>query len=170
MSQFYRINHHIRARELRVVDNEGNNYGVISLSEALNKANELGLDLIEISPNAQPPVAKIMDFGKFQYLEAKKQKAAKTRTKIIELKNIQVKVGTGDNDLQMKAKKISEWLEEGHRIKLDLFLPGRTKYLNRDFLTERLEKILSLLTVPYQVAENPTKSPKGMTMVLEKKK
>jgi translation initiation factor IF-3 len=170
MSQFYRINHQIRAKELRVVDNEGNNYGILSLREALERSNELGLDLIEISPNAQPPVAKIMDFGKFQYLENKKQKVSKGRSKIIELKNIQVKVGTGDNDLQMKAKKISEWLDEGHRIKLDLFLPGRSKYLNPEFLTERLEKILSLLTVAHNVAEKPQKSPKGMTMILEKKK
>lgn len=166
----YRINHQIRAKEMRVIDADGNNYGILSLAEALEKAHELGSDLIEISPNAIPPVAKIMDYGKFQYIENKKQKVAKTKTHIIEVKTLQVRIGTGDNDLQLKARKASEWLAEGHRIKIDLFLPGRSKYLNQDFLKERLEKILSLITVEFKIADNIQKSPKGLSMLIEKKK
>ncbi len=163
-----RINHQIRATELRVLAENGDNYGVLSLTDALKKAEELGLDLIEISPNALPPVAKIMDYGKFQYDANKKQKLAKTKAHTIETKNVQVKVGTGEHDLDLKAKKVSEWLRDGHRVKIDLFLPGRTKYMDFNFLKERLGRILKLVSENYKVAEEPKKSPKGITTVIEK--
>ncbi|KKR45094.1 MAG: Translation initiation factor IF-3 [Parcubacteria group bacterium GW2011_GWC1_40_13] len=142
--------------------------GVMSLREALEKAHELSFDLIEISPNANPPVAKIMDYGKFQYDERKKEKTAKAKSKTVETKNVQVKVGTGDHDLELKAKKASEWLQEGNRVKIDLFLVGRTKFMDIKFLKERLERILKLITINYKVAEEPKKSPKGLTIVIEK--
>jgi len=142
--------------------------GVMSLREALGKAHELSFDLIEISPNANPPVAKIMDYGKFQYDERKKEKTAKAKSKTVETKNIQVKVGTGDHDLELKAKKASEWLGEGNRVKIDLFLVGRTKFMDIKFLRERLERILRLITTNYKVAEEPKKSLKGLTIVIEK--
>lgn len=163
-----RTNHRINARELRVIGPEGENFGILSLEEALKKASELELDLIEISPNANPPVAKITDFGKYQYEENKKQKQAKTKAHSVEVKTIQVKLGTGGNDLALKAKKTSEWLAEGNRVKLDLFLPGRAKYLDESFLKERLERMLKLLTVEYKIATPPTKSPKGMTAIIER--
>src|SRR6185436_11309788 len=100
-----RINQFIKATELRVITDDGENLGVIALSEALKQAQARNLDLIEISPNATPPVAKIMDYGKFQYDEKKKQKVAKSRTVTSDLKSIQVKVATGDHDLELKAKK-----------------------------------------------------------------
>ncbi|HEY0220716.1 MAG TPA: translation initiation factor IF-3, partial [Candidatus Paceibacterota bacterium] len=125
-----RVNNQITAPELRVLTDDGENLGVISFKEAIDKAREAGLDLIEISPKATPPVAKIMDYGKFQYAENKKLKVAKTKAHTVEVKNIQVKVGTGDHDLGLKAKKASEWLKEGNRIKIDLFLPGRTKFMD----------------------------------------
>lgn len=163
-----RINHFIRAQELRVIGENGENYGVISLSDALKKAEELNLDLIEISPNATPPVAKIMDFGKYQYDANKKQKQAKSRTHMVEVKSLQIKVGTGDHDLDLKAKKVSEWLREGHRVKIDLFLPGRTKYMDQKFLNDRLERILKLITEPYRIAESAKKGPKGIAMIVER--
>jgi len=151
-----------------VIGPKGENFGIISLSEALKKAEEAGLDLIEISPNAVPPVAKISDFGKYQYEENKKQKIAKTKSHSVEIKTVQVKLGTGEHDLGLKAKKASEWLAEGNRVKLDLFLPGRAKYLDQNFLKTRLDRMLKLLTVEYKVAAPPTKSPKGMTVIVEK--
>ena len=138
------------------------------MREALEKAHELSFDLIEISPNANPPVAKIMDYGKFQYDERKKEKTAKAKSKTVETKNVQVKVGTGDHDLELKAKKASEWLQEGNRVKIDLFLVGRTKFMDIKFLKERLERILRLITTNYKIAEEPKKSPKGLTTVIEK--
>jgi translation initiation factor IF-3 len=164
------INEYIRAKEVRVIGADGENLGVIKTSEALSKAKELELDLIEVSPHAVPPIAKIMDYGKYLYEQSKKLKAQKAKTHNVEVKSVQVKVATSENDLGIKAKRASSWLAEGHRIKLELFLPGRTKYLNPDFLKERLGRILKLLTVDYKIAEEAKKSPKGLTMIIEKAK
>ena len=147
---------------------DGLNLGVISFKEALDKAREEGLDLIEISPKANPPVAKIMDYGKFQYAENKKLKLSKTKAHKVEVKNIQVKVGTGEHDLELKAKKASAWLKEGNRIKIDLFLPGRTKYMDIKFLKERMERVLKLITEEYKVSDEAKKSPKGLSIVIER--
>lgn len=162
------INHQIRAKEMRVLTDDGENFGVLSLQEALNKAEELGLDLIEISPNAVPPVAKIMDYGKFQYIQQKKEKEARSKSHSTETKSLQVKIGTGDKDLEIKAKKASSFLKEGHRVKIDLFLPGRSKYMNFQFLQERLDRILKLITEDYRVADPTKKSPKGLTVIIER--
>jgi len=164
-----KINHQIKAPELRVVTADGENLGVISLSIALAEAQKRELDLIEISPTAVPPVAKIMDYGKYLYDEKKKQKVAKAKTVTNELKIIQVKIGTGDHDLELKAKKVSEWLAEGNRAKIDLFLIGRSKYMDLNFLKERLDRILKLVTTEYKVTQAVTKGPKGLTIVIEKK-
>jgi translation initiation factor IF-3 len=163
-----RINNQITAPELRVIMEDGSNLGVITFKEALDKAREAGMDLIEISPKAVPPVAKIMDYGKFQYAENKKLKVAKTKAHTVEVKNVQVKVGTGDHDLELKAKKASTWLKEGNRIKIDLFLPGRTKYMDMKFLEERMARILKLITEEYKVADPAKKSPKGLSIIIEK--
>jgi len=168
LSTYTRINHQIKATELRIIGPEGENFGVMKLSDALGKAQELGFDLIEISPNANPPVAKITDYGRYQYAENKKQKAAKSKTHSVEVKNVQVKVGTGENDLALKAKKASEWLKEGHRIKIDLFLPGRTKYMNEIFLKTRLDRIMKLITEDFKVADPPKRSPKGLSVIIER--
>lgn len=164
-----KINHQIKAPELRVVTVEGDNLGVIPLSQAIKEAESRGMDLIEISPNANPPVAKIMDYGKYSYEEKKKIKASKVNSQSSELKIIQVKIGTGDHDLALKAKKVSEWLNEKNRVKIDLFLSGRAKYMDMQFLKERLDRIMKLLTVEYKIAQDITKGPKGLSLVIEKK-
>jgi translation initiation factor IF-3 len=163
-----RINHQIRSAELRVIGPESENFGVLPFSEAMKKADELGLDLIEISPMANPPVAKIADYGKYQYEENKKLKATKAKVKTVEVKTLQVKVGTGEHDLELKAKKASEWLKEGNRIKIDLFLTGRAKYMNMEFLKGRLERILKLVTEEYKIADSVKRSPKGLSITIEK--
>ena len=168
MIQRVRINNFIKAPELRVITYDGENLGVITLAEAMKQAQLRNLDLIEISPTAVPPVAKIMDYGKFQYAENKKLKVAKTKAHTVEVKNIQVKVGTGDHDLELKAKKASSWLKEGNRIKIDLFLPGRTKYMDIKFLEERMARVLKLITEEYRVADPAKKSPKGLSIVIER--
>lgn len=161
------INQRIRARELRVIGPRGENFGILSLSQALKKAEEFSLDLIEISPNALPPVAKIADFGRYLYEEKKKTKNAK-KSHSSEVKNVQVKLATGDHDLALKAKKASEWLAEGHKVKVDLFLPGRAKYLDESFLKTRLERMLKLISVDYRIADSAKKSPKGLTAIIER--
>lgn len=164
-----KINHQIKAAELRVITEDGQNLGVISTSKALEEARTRGLDLIEISPTAVPPVAKIMDYGKYQYDEKKKVKLARGRTQTTEVKSVQVKIGTGEHDLNLKAKRVSEWLGEGNRVKIDLYLVGRSKYMDFNFLKERLERILKLITIDYRIAQEAVKGPKGLTIYVEKK-
>ncbi len=165
-----RINQGIRAPELRVIGADGTNIGVISLAEALARAEAAGLDLIEISPAARPPVAKIADYGKFQYEQDKKQREIRAKSHPTETKTIQVKIGTGEHDLMLKANKTSAWLREGHRVKIDLFLWGRYKYMEFDFLKERLLRFLKLIGEPYRVADDVKKSPKGLSVTIERAK
>ena len=146
----------------------GENLGVLTLEAALKAADEANLDLIEISPNAKPPVAKIMDFGKFRYDTGQKASEMKAKSHVTETKSVQVKIGTGENDQLLKAKRASEWLEEGHRVKVDLFLWGRYKYMDPVFLKERLERFLKIIPTEYKVADEMKKSPKGYTTTLER--
>lgn len=170
MKDRIRINNQIRASSLRVITEDGENLGVLSINEALDAAKTRGTDLIEISPNANPPVAKIMDYGKFQYLENKKQKLAKTKTHTVEIKNIQISIGIGDHDLELKSKQASEFLKEGNKVRITLTLRGRAKYLNKDFLKERLARLLKFITEEYKIMEELKQGPKGMTLVIEKAK
>lgn len=163
-----RINHQIRATEVRVLGPEGENFGVLALSEAISRAQELGLDLIEISPNATPPVAKIMEYGKFQYEQEKRRREIKAKSHTTETKSVQVKIGTGEHDMALKAKKAAEWLREGHRVKVDLFLWGRYKYMEFAFLKERLERFLKIIPEEFKISDAITKSPKGLTSVIER--
>ncbi len=131
-------------------------------------AEERGLDLIEISPNAMPPIAKIMDYGKFQYEQNKKERANKAKAHKTETKAIQIKIATSENDLELKARKASEWLNEGHRVRVELYLVGRSKFTDNTFKKERLDRILSLITTGYKIAEDLKPSPRGVTVTLEK--
>lgn len=163
-----RINNAIRARELRVVGAAGENLGVLTLEAALKAADEANLDLIEISPNAKPPVAKIMDFGKYRYDTGQKESEMRSKSHVTETKSVQVKIGTGDNDQMLKANKAADWLEQGHRVKVDLFLWGRYKYMEPAFLKERLDRFLKIIPTEYKVADEMKKSPKGYTTTLER--
>ncbi len=164
------INESIRAPQLRVIGPEGENLGILATKEALEKARTYGLDLIVISPKANPPVAKIMDYGKYKYELKRKNREIKAKSKTVETKVIQIKMGTDENDLLRKAKKVAEWLKEGHRVKIDLFLWGRYKYMEFDFLKEKLEKFLAIIPESFKIADNIKKSPKGLTTIIEKGK
>jgi len=163
-----RINNEINARELRVIGAQGENLGVLPARDALAAAKAAGLDLIEISPSAVPPVAKITDYGKFEYERSKKERAVKAKVKISETKEVQIKVGTGEHDMLLKAKKAAEWLGEGHRVRAELFLKGRYKGMDEAFLKDRLEKFLLRIPYAYKVAEPVAKSPKGFAAVIER--
>lgn len=163
-----RINNAIRAKELRVIGAQGENLGVITLEVALAEAEKVNLDLIEISPNATPPVAKIMDFGQYRYETKRKASEVKAKSHVTETKSVQVKIGTGEHDQALKAKKAAEWLNEGHRVKVDLFLSGRYKYMEPAFLKERLERFLKIIPAEYKLADEIKKSPKGFSTTLER--
>lgn len=163
-----RMNESIRAKEVRVLSENGENIGILPIREALAKAQEAGLDLIEVSPNANPPVCKITDYGKFKYEQKKKDKEVKSKARVTETKEAQVKIGTSQNDMSIKANKIASWLREGHRVKIDLFLWGRYKYMEFEFLKERLERFLAIIPEGFKIAEEIKKSPKGLSVSLER--
>jgi translation initiation factor IF-3 len=166
--QQVRMNESIRVPEIRVLGPEGENFGVMATRDALQKARDMGYDLIEVSPNANPPVCKITDYGKFKYEQKKKDKEVKSRAHVSETKEAQVKIGTSENDMRIKANKIAEWLKEGHRVKVDLFLWGRYKYMEFNFLKERLERFLAIIPEGFKVAVEIQKSPKGLSVALER--
>lgn len=163
-----KINQAIRASELRVIGPDGENIGLLPLADARKEAEKRGLDLIEISPKAKPPIAKITDFGQYRYETKRKASKAKAKANVTETKSAQVKIGTGEHDQQLKARRIAGWLEEGHRVKVDLFLWGRYKYMEPEFLKERLNRFLRIIPAEYKIADPIKKSPKGFTTTLER--
>jgi len=163
-----RINDAIKAKELRVIGAEGENLGVLSVADARAAAEKAKLDLIEISPNAKPPVANIMYFGQYRYETKRKASEVKAKSHVTETKSVQVKIGTSENDQNLKAKRAAEWLNEGHRVKVDLFLWGRYKYMEPEFLKERLERFLKIIPAEYKLADEIKKSPKGFTTTIER--
>jgi translation initiation factor IF-3 len=166
-----RINEGIRSAEVRVITPDGN-LGVVSIDTALAKAAEYGMDLIEISPNAIPPVCKIMDYGKFNYEQKRhlRDKRSKERSAAVEIKSIQIKVGTSEGDIRTKIAKIEEWLGEGQRIKIELYLQGRSKYVEKSFLHDRIRKFLTYITTPYTMVDTFKEAPKGISLIIEKNK
>jgi translation initiation factor IF-3 len=164
------INNAIRSPKLRVIGAKGENIGIITKEEALAQAKLLGLDLIEVSPHAEPPVARIADYGKYTYETSKKLKEVKAKAHITETKNIQISVSIGEHDIMIKAKQAAEWIKEGHRVKIELQLKGRTKYMDEAFLRTRMDRILAVIPAEYKVAEPLKKIPKSMMIVIEKAK
>lgn len=134
------LNDDIRAREMRCMSDNGEQFGIISRKEALAKADELGLDLVLIAPDATPPVAKIMDYGKFKYQQEKKKKEAKKKQKTIELKEIKLSVKIAQNDIDYKIKHARGFLESGKHVKFRVFLRGR-EMANPSAGAEVLERV-----------------------------
>jgi len=124
------------------------------------------LDLIEIASTAAPPVAKIMDYGKFIYQQEKKFRESSQKSNKVETKEIQIGIGTSPHDMEMKAKKADEFLKQGHRIKIDLLLRGRAKGLNKEFINERLQRFLHIISEKYKVADEPKSNPRGLNMTI----
>lgn len=153
---------------MRIIDSDGGNLGVLATPEAIRIAREQELDLIEISPTAIPPVAKIMDLGKYLYQQKKKQKESTKNAKEVEIKSVQFGIGTSSHDLEMKAKQIDEFLKDGNRVRVEMRLKGRSKYLEKGFLEERLGRILHLVSEKHKMADGPKKSPRGIMAMIEK--
>jgi translation initiation factor IF-3 len=167
MDEQVRINDAIRVPEVRVIGKDGENIGIIPTRDAIRMAKEAGLDLVEASARAIPPVCRITDYGKYMYELAKKNKEVKAKSHITETKQVQVKIGTSEHDMALKSAKAAEWLAEKHRVKVDLFLSGRYKYMPFDFLKSRLERFLVTIPAGFKIAEPITKSPKGLSVALE---
>ncbi|MDX1766236.1 MAG: translation initiation factor IF-3 [Candidatus Saccharimonadales bacterium] len=136
-----RLNGAIRASELRVIDEDGSQLGVLSKSDALRRADEAGLDLVEVSPNANPPVARIVDWGKYNYQKTKQAQKNKKKQKAAELKQIRFGLKIGEHDLDIKLKKVREFLEDGHKVKISAFFKGR-EMAHKEIGYELLDKVV----------------------------
>jgi translation initiation factor IF-3 len=120
-----RVNTEIDARSIRLIDADGEMVGVVSLREGLDMAAEVGLDLVEVSPNADPPVCKILDFGKFKYEAQKKKNEARKKQKVIEVKEVKLRPNIDDNDYEVKMRAMRKFLTEGDKVKITLRFRGR---------------------------------------------
>lgn len=123
--KFYRLNYQIAAAEVRLLDEEGKQIGVVSKLEALQKAKELGLDVVEIAPNAKPPVAKLIDYKKFKYQEAKKEREGRKNQKNVGVKEIRLRPFIGQHDFDTRVAQAKDFLAEGNQVKLTLAFKGR---------------------------------------------
>lgn len=159
------INRAIRAREVRVVDDEGGQLGILSLYDALAAAEERGLDLVEVSPNAVPPVCRIMDYGKYKYQQSKRAAEAKKKTAKVELKEVKMRPKTEDHDFQFKVKNALRFLEEGNKVKFTVMFRGR-EVTHPEFGRRLLEKVLEDIKDVGQVESQPSMAGRFMTMVV----
>lgn len=148
--KFYRINHQITASTIRLIQNGGTQIGIISLSQALQQAQQTGLDLVEIAPKASPPVVKLINFAKFKYQEAKKLKAEKKGSQKGRLKEVQAKPFIGQGDYQTKLKRAKKFLKTGNKVKLSIKFQGR-QIIHKEFgydLVEKFKKDLAPTVIP----------------------
>lgn len=168
INQSIRINEAIRASELRVIGESGEQLGIMSRSEALRLAEEAGLDLVEISPNAKPPVAKIVNWGKYQYQKMKEAQKNRQSNKQSELKQMRfgLKIGTGDLDI--KLRKIREFLSEGHKVRIQIFYRGR-EMAHKELGYDMIDKIVNLLSEDAIVEQQPQMAGRNLSIVIRSK-
>ena len=160
-----RVNEDIRSPQVRLIDEEGEMQGVMTAREAIQKAYAVGLDLLEISPNADPPVVKILDFGKFKYEQQKKRNEAKKKQKVIEIKEIKVRPNIDENDYQVKMRAMKSFIDEGDKVKVTLRFRGR-EMAHQDLGVKVLERIRTDMDEKTKVEQMPRMENRQMIMVL----
>ncbi|MBQ7285904.1 MAG: translation initiation factor IF-3 [Alphaproteobacteria bacterium] len=164
-----RINEDIRVREVRLIDENGDNRGIVSIQEALRIADEAGLDLIEISPQAVPPVCKVLDYGKYKY-EAQKRKAeAKKNQKVVEIKELKLRPMIDTHDYEVKVKQAKKFLGEGNKVKFTMRYKGREMSAN-DMGKEVLKRLLDDLEGICKLESEPKLEGKQMMMIISPEK
>ena len=164
----YRTNNQILAPNVRVIDDQGENLGVMTKEAALALAIEKGLDLIEIAPNINPPVARIIQFDKFRYQKEKEFKKQRLAQKAKELKHVRITPRAALNDLEVKVRKAEEFLSEGHKVEINLYLRGREKG-NKEWGLRKLDEFLKMIKIPHQVTMEPKWGMRGFTSQITKK-
>ena len=160
-----RINQEITAPEVRLIGSDGNAIGVVKLNEALRLADEEDTDLVEIAPNAEPPVVRIMDFGKFKYQEAKRLHEAKLKQKVIQVKEVKFRPGTDDGDYGVKLRNLIRFLEDGDKTKITLRFRGR-EMAHQEIGAKMLDRLKVDLEPYGQVEQFPKMEGRQMVMVL----
>lgn len=139
-----RVNERIRIREVRLIDDEGGQIGIIPTREALEMARERGLDLVEVAPNASPPVCRLMDYGKFRYEQSRKDRDSRRNQHVIKLKEVRIEPKIGDHDLETKGRHAARFLDAGDKVKLTVLFRGRSithPELGRDLLDRLSEQL-----------------------------
>ena len=163
-----RINRNIRTREVRVIDPDGNQVGVIPTTEALEAAANFGLDLVEVSPNADPPVCKIMDYGRYRYEQTKKKQEAKKKQSTFQVKEIKIRPKTGEHDLQTKIGHIRKFIDKKDKVKVTVIFRGREitlSVLGRKVLDQIIEKTEDIAVIE----QSPKFEGRTLVMVLAPK-
>ncbi len=163
-----RVNEEIRSAQVRLIDQDGEMQGVMSARDAMLRAFSVGLDLLEISPNADPPVCKILDFGKYKYELQKKKNEAKKKQKVIEIKEIKVRPNIDENDYQVKMRAMKSFIEEGDKVKVTLRFRGR-EMAHQNIGIRVLERIRAELDLTTKVEQMPRLENRQMVMVLSPK-
>ncbi len=164
----HRVNRDIRISPVRVIDPDGEQIGVMSADEAREKADEFGLDLVEVAPKARPPVCRIMDYGKFRYEQSKKKAASKSSK--VELKTLRFRPNTDDHDLNTKLNKAENFLSDGNKVKLVMRLRGRERaYTNRwvDYMHEVIGKLDDKFEEEIRILNRPKAEGRQITAILE---
>ena len=160
-----RVNEEIRVPQVRLIDEEGEMQGVMSARDAMQRAFSVGLDLVEISPNADPPVVKILDYGKFKYEQQKKKNEARKKQKVIEIKEVKVRPNIDENDYQVKLRAMRSFIEEGDKVKVTLRFRGR-EMAHQDLGVKVLERIRVDMDERTKVEQMPRMENRQMIMVL----
>ena len=163
-----RVNRDIRAVQVQLIDGEGQNKGVVNLADAQRLAEEAGLDLVEIVPNASPPVCKILDFGKYRFLEQKKSAEQRKRQKIVEIKEIKLRPGIDDHDYEVKMRSVFRFFEEGDKVKVTLRFRGR-EMAHQDIGYRLLQRVKGETAEVAKVEAEPLMEGRQMVMVLAPK-
>jgi len=161
----YRINEQIDVPEVRLIDDAGEMIGVVSLRDAPARAEDLGLDLVEVSPTAQPPVCKILDYGKFKYEAQKKANAARKKQRVIEVKEIKMRPSIDDNDYNIKMRKIFSFLEEGDKVKVTMRFRGR-ELAHQDIAMRVLTRVRDEVGELAKIEQFPRMEGRQMVMVM----
>lgn len=163
-----RINEQIRVREVRLIDDEGEQKGIVPTLDALKMAKEKELDLVEVSPNANPPVCKILDFGKYRFEMEKKLRDSKKTQKVLKIKEIRMQPKIGPGDLDTKAKHVQEFLDEGDKVKITIRFRGR-ELAHTDLGFGVLQEVLKRLTSAYAIEKPAAMDGKFMSMTISGK-
>ena len=154
--------------EIRLIDGEGEMLGVLNIFDALQAGWDAGLDVVEVSPNAEPPVCKLLDFGKFKYEQQKKANEARKKQKVIEIKEIKMRPGTDDHDYDVKKRAMTRFLEEGDKVKVTLRFRGR-EMVHQELGYKLLERLKADLGELAKVEAHPRMEGRQMTMVVAPK-
>ena len=164
-SHFPKANLEITAISVRLINDKGEMLGVISIDDALKQAQKEGLDLVEVSPNSEPPVCKIMDFGRHKYQEKKKSQDARKKQKTVSLKEIKLRPTIGDHDLQIKAKSINSFIHDGNKVKVTLKFKGR-EITHQEIGFAVFEKLRALLSEETKIEHEPKMEGNQLMMII----